>query len=321
MDLAQVIADEIRADGPIPFRRFMELALYHPRLGYYAGKRDPFGTSGDFYTNAQLQPVFGRLLAQQIERWRQELGCPEDFSVLEVGPGRGEIGTQVRESIPGIDWIGVEHGDPWPERPLTGVVVCNEFFDALPVDSVERTSDGWLLRGVALRGGRFCWQTLGPARADDAWPGIDPGSRIESCDGQVAALRRISDTLRRGWILVIDYGYSRTEIERAGRFPDGSLMGYCRHRADPDVLLEPGRRDITAHVNFSALEDAAREAGLEVTPVTSQQAYLLSLGEPDSFACALAAESDREAVRFRMQLKTLIFGLGETFRVLVLRRR
>ncbi len=321
MDLAQVIADEIRADGPIPFRRFMELALYHPRLGYYAGKRDPFGTSGDFYTNAQLQPVFGRLLAQQIERWRQELGCPEDFSVLEVGPGRGEIGTQVRESIPGIDWIGVEHGDPWPERPLTGVVVCNEFFDALPVDSVERTSDGWLLRGVALRGGRFCWQTLGPARADDAWPGIDPGSRIESCDGQVAALRRISDTLRRGWILVIDYGYSRTEIERAGRFPDGSLMGYCRHRADPDVLLEPGRRDITAHVNFSALEDAAREAGLEVTPVTSQQAYLLSLGEPDSFARALAAESEREAVRLRMQLKTLIFGLGETFRVLVLRRR
>ena len=321
MDLAQIIADEIRADGPMPFRRFMELALYHPQLGYYAGQRDPFGASGDFYTNAQLQPVFGRLLAQQIERWRQELGCPEDFSVLEVGPGRGEIGTQVRASIPGIDWIDVDYGDPWPNQPLTGVVLCNEFFDALPVDSVERTSDGWLQRGVALRGGRFCWQALGPARADNAWPGIQPGSRIESCDGQVDALRRISDTLRRGWILVVDYGYTRTEIERAGRFPDGSLMGYSRHRADPDVLLEPGRRDITAHVNFSALEDVAREAGLEVTPVTSQQAYLLGVGEPDSFASALAAESEREAVRLRMQLKTLIFGLGETFRVLVLRRR
>ena len=321
MDLAQIIADEIRADGPMPFRRFMELALYHPQLGYYAGQRDPFGASGDFYTNAQLQPVFGRLLAQQIERWRQELGCPEDFSVLEVGPGRGEIGSQVRASIPGIDWIDVDYGDPWPNQPLTGVVLCNEFFDALPVDSVERTSDGWLQRGVALRGGRFCWQALGPVRADDAWPGVQPGSRIESCDGQVRALRRISDTLRRGWILVVDYGYTRTEIERAGRFPDGSLMGYSRHRADPDVLLEPGRRDITAHVNFSALEDAAREAGLEVSPVTSQQAYLLGVGEPDSFASALAAESEREAVRLRMQLKTLIFGLGETFRVLVLRRR
>ena len=321
MDLAQIIADEIRADGPMPFRRFMELALYHPRLGYYVGQRDPFGTGGDFYTNAQLQPVFGRLLAQQVDLWRQELGCPEEFSVLEVGPGRGEIGTQVRECIPGIDWTGVDYGDPWPGRPLTGVVLCNEFFDALPVDSVERTSDGWRLRGVDLRGDRFCWQTLGPVRADDAWPEVQPGRRIESCDSQVAALRRISDTLRSGWILVIDYGYARTEIERGGRFPDGSLMGYSRHRADPDVLLEPGRRDITAHVNFSALEDAAREAGLEVTPLTSQQSYLLGLGEPDSFARALEAESERAATLLRMQLKTLIFGLGETFRVLVLRKR
>ncbi len=321
MDLAQLIADEIRADGPMPFRRFMELALYHPRLGYYVSQRDPFGTGGDFYTNAQLQPVFGRLLAQQVDLWRQELGCPEDFSVLEVGPGRGEIGTQVRKRIPEIDWTGVDYGDPWPERPLTGVVLCNEFFDALPVDSIERTSDGWLLRGVELRGDRFCWQTVGPVRADDAWPDVEPGRRIESCDSQVAALRRIGDTLRRGWILVIDYGYARTEIERAGRFPDGSLMGYSQHRADPDVLLEPGQRDITAHVNFSALEDAAREAGLEVTPVTSQQAYLLGLGEPDSFARALEAESERAATLLRMQLKTLIFGLGETFRVLVLRKR
>ena len=321
MDLTKIIADEIRADGPMPFRRFMELALYHPRLGYYVSQRDPFGTSGDFYTNAQLQPVFGRLLAQQVDLWRQELGCPEEFSVLEVGPGRGEIGTQVRECIPGIDWTGVDYGDPWPGRPLTGVVLCNEFFDALPVDSVERTSDGWRLRGVDLRGDRFCWQTLGPVRADDAWPEVQPGRRIESCDSQVAALRRISDTLRSGWILVIDYGYARTEIERGGRFPDGSLMGYSRHRADPDVLLEPGRRDITAHVNFSALEDAAREAGLEVTPLTSQQSYLLGLGEPDSFARALEAESERAATLLRMQLKTLIFGLGETFRVLVLRKR
>ena len=321
MDLAQIVADEIRADGPMPFRRFMELALYHPRLGYYVSQRDPFGSSGDFYTNAQLQPVFGRLLAQQVDLWRQELGCPEDFSVLEVGPGRGEIGTQVRECIPDIDWNGVDYGDPWPGRPLTGVVLCNEFFDALPVDSIERTSDGWLLRGVELQGDRFCWQTLGPVRADGAWPDVQPGRRIESCESQVAALRRISDALLRGWILVIDYGYARTEIERAGRFPEGSLMGYSRHRADPDVLLEPGRRDITAHVNFSALEDAAREAGLEVTPVTSQQAYLLGLGEPDSFARALAAESERAATLLRMQLKTLIFGLGETFRVLVLRKR
>ena len=321
MDLAQIIADEIRTGGPMPFRRFMELALYHPRHGYYVGERDPFGTGGDFYTNAQLQPVFGRLLAQQIGRWRQELGSPESFSVMELGPGRGEIGAQVRKCIPEIDWTGVDYGDTWPQRPVCGVVLCNEFFDALPVDSVERTAQGWLKRGVGLSGGRFCWRTVGSVQADPRWPDIEPGRRIESCDGQVAALRRIADSLERGWILVIDYGYTRGEIERGGRFLDGSIMGYSQHRADPDVLLEPGCRDITAHVNFSALEDAARGAGLEVTPVRPQQAYLLSLGEPDGFAYALAAESERRAAQLRMQLKTLLFGLGETFRVLVLRKR
>ena len=321
MDLARIIAEEIRADGPMPFRRFMELALYHSRHGYYVGERDPFGAGGDFYTNAQLQPVFGRLLAQQIGRWRQELGSSENFSVMELGPGRGEIGTQVRECAPDIDWVGVDYGDRWPQRPVRGVVLCNEFFDALPVDSVERTSEGWLRRGVGLSGGRFCWRTVGPVQADPYWPDIEPGRRIESCDAQVAVLRRIADSLERGWILVIDYGYTRCEIESGGRFLDGSIMGYSRHRADPDVLLEPGCRDITAHVNFSALEDAARGAGLEVTPVRSQQAYLLSLGEPDGFAFALAADSERRAAQLRMQLKTLLFGLGETFRVLVLRKR
>ena len=321
MELARIIAREIGERGPIPFRRFMELALYHPRHGYYTGPRDPFGTDGDFYTNAQLQPVFGRLVAQQVESWRQELGCPANFSVTELGPGRGELGRQVRECSPGIDWSGVDYGDPWPERPVTGVFLCNEFLDALPVDSVERAGDGWLQRGVGLRDGRFCWQPIGPVRADAAWPDIEPGRRIESCAGQVAALRRISESLERGWALVIDYGYTRAEVERGGRFPDGSLMGYARHRADPDVLREPGRRDITAHVNFSALQDAARDAGLVVEPVRSQQAYLLGLGERDGFASALAADSERQSAQFRMQLKTLLCGLGETFRVLVLRKR
>ena len=320
MDLTQIIANEIRADGPIPFRRFMELALYHPRHGYYMRQRDPFGTSGDFYTNAQLQPVFGRLIARQIGSWRNEWNSPEAFTVMELGPGRGELETQVRECIPEIDWIGIDYGDPWPERPLNGVVLCNEFFDALPVDLVERTSGGWLQRGIGLNGDHFCWQALGPVQAEEAWPEIETGRRIETCEEQVAALRSMIDSLECGWILVIDYGYTRSEIERAGRFPEGSLMGYSQHRADPDVLLNPGCRDITAHVNFSALEAVARDAGLEIMPLLSQQAYLLGLGELDNFDSALAADSEGQAVQLRMQLKTLLFGLGETFRVLVLRK-
>ncbi|MDE0125431.1 MAG: hypothetical protein OXN97_12735, partial [Bryobacterales bacterium] len=86
------------------------------------------------------------------------------------------------------------------------------------------------------------------------------------------------------------------------------------------VLAARGRRDITAHVNFSALADAGRAAGLRVEPLRSQQAFLLETGEPDRFAYALAAESGRRETELRMQLKSLLFGLGETFRVLVMRK-
>lgn len=320
MDIGELIAAEIREVGPMPFHRFMELALYHPTLGYYSGARDPFGKSGDYFTNAQLQPVFGRLVAQRLDRWRREMGSPEPFAVLEVGPGRGETGDEVRRCMPDVEWIPVDAGAPWPDRSLTGAVFSNEFFDALPFDLVERRGRGWVERRVDLSGSRFAWRDTAFDGDSRGLPRIAEGRRIETCSRQIDAIERIGSVLERGSVLVIDYGYTRAEIERGGRFPDGSLMGYTEHRADPDVLAEPGRRDITAHVNFSALADAGRAAGFEVAPLQTQQAFLLETGEPDRFAYALAAKTELRETELRMQLKTLLFGLGETFRVLVMRK-
>ncbi len=315
-----MIADEIRDGGPMPFHRFMELALYHPTLGYYSGFRDPFGKSGDYFTNAQLQPVFGRLVAQRLDRWRREMGSPERFGVLELGPGRGETGNEVRRCMPDVEWIPVDTGEPWPDRSLTGAVFCNEFFDALPVDVAERRGGDWVERRVGLSGGRLAWQDTAFEGDSRGLPRIAEGRRIETCGRQLDAIERIGSVLERGFVLVIDYGYTREEIERGGRFPDGSLMGYTEHRADPDVLANPGHRDITAHVNFSALADAGREAGFEVAPLQTQQAFLLETGEADQFAYALAAKTRLRETELRMHLKSLLFGLGETFRVLVMRK-
>ena len=320
MELADIIASEIRQSGPVPFQRFMELALYHPTLGYYTRARDPFGREGDFYTNSQMQPVFGRLIAQQLDRWRREMGSPDPFTVLELGPGRGETGDEIRRCMPDVEWIPVEHDGRWPDHPVVGAVFCNEFFDALPVDLVERRSNSWIEWRVGLSGGRFAWRTGDSPVTRHGLPRIGEGRRIETCELQVAAMDRIQSVLARGWVLAIDYGYKRDEIERGGRFPEGSLMSYSGHRADPDVLVEPGRRDITAHVNFSALEDGGRAGGLEVFPLQTQQAFLLGVGEPDSFDYALAADSEAARAALRLQLKSLLFGLGETFRVLVMRK-
>ena len=320
MKLDDIIAAEIRSAGPLSFHRFMELALYHPDRGYYRTGRDPFGKAGDYYTNAQLQPVFGRLVAQRLDRWRQRLGTSGRFTVLELGAGRGETGAEVRRCMPDIDWVTVERGDAWPSHQVTGAVFCNEFFDALPVDLVQRLDGRWMEWRVGRSGGRFAWERVPERGKRHGIPRVSNGQRIETCERQVRAVERIARILKRGWVLAIDYGYTRDEVERGGRFPDGSLMSYSAHRADPDVLSEPGGRDITAHVNFSALEDAGRAAGLEVLPLRTQQAFLLEAGERDSFAYALDAGTAHRETELRMQLKSLLFGLGETFRVLVMRK-
>ena len=123
--------------------------------------------------------------------------------------------------------------------------------------------------------------------------------------------------LQRGVVIAIDYGYTARELVR---FPRGTLMSYRRHAAIDDVLLDPGLQDITAHVPFDYLEDAARAEGLQIRALETLAQFLLRAGEADQFASALSAESEPEALRLRLQLKSLLFGMGETFRVVTLRK-
>lgn len=316
------IRREIEQQGPIPFRRFMELALYHPEWGYYCRARDPFGVAGDYFTNAQLQPVFGRLIAQRLAAWREELGV-EDFTVVELGAARGETAQVVREALPGVRYVEVErHRGELPER-LRGVVFSNEFFDALPVHVARWDGGRWRERRVGLDGQRFCWveRELSGREVEDYLARYvkEPaaGQVVEVGLEALRWMERLAGCLEGGYVLTIDYGYTTPEM---ARFPAGSLMGYCRHTAVEDVLAEPGERDITAHVAFTPLVERAEELGLRLETFENQARFLLAVGERDQFASALAAISEPQAQRHRMMLKTLLYGMGETFRVLVLRR-
>jgi SAM-dependent MidA family methyltransferase len=312
------IRREIEERGPIPFARFMELALYHPERGYYCRARDPFGVAGDYFTNAQLQPVFGRLIAQKLAAWREELGA-EDFTVVELGSGRGETAEVVRSSLPGARYVEVERFRGEIPPRVRGVVFSNEFFDALPVHVACWDGAQWRERYVGTEG----WtegELSGPGVAQYLARWVkdpQPGQVVEVGIEALRWLERIAARLEQGYVLAIDYGY--TNSERA-RFPKGSLMGYCRHMAVEDVLAEPGERDITAHVAFTPLIERAGELGLRAEPLRSQASFLMSVGERDQFASALAASSEAEARRHRALLKTLLYGMGETFRVLVLEK-
>jgi SAM-dependent MidA family methyltransferase len=305
-----ILRDEIARLGPISFHRFMEVALYHPECGYYRRGRDPFGRQGDYFTAEQIQPVFGILIAARLRQLREELGKPSEFTVVELGAGRGEMAAALSE----FNYCPVDiAGGDWPER-FTGVVFTNEFFDALPVHVAVRRGKTFREMLVDWRQDRFTWTEGAPVPEEEAeyvaryGHELEDGAWIEINLDSLHWLDEIARRLERGYIFTIDYGYAARELIR---FPRGTLMSYRRHSAAEDVLAEPGERDITAHVNFTALQDRGASLGLETMRFESLARTLLDAGEPDGFAGALHR---------RGQLKTLLFQMGETFRTLIQRK-
>lgn len=312
--LTEILRDRIHAHGPIPFRDFMRAALYHPEHGYYRRKREVFGTGGDYFTAEQLQPVFGILMASSLRALRREMGDPDDFTVVELGAGRGEMA----DAFSGFHYVPVDLERGAIPRKFRGVVFSNEFFDALPVDTVTMRGGAPVEMRVAWRGERFAWVdgSRAPAAVEaylgEFLPPLEEGCTAEVSLDALAWLDRIAASLEDGFALTIDYGCVREEMKR---FPRGTLMSYHLHHADEDVLDSPGERDITAHVNFTALEEHGRRCGLRTVRRQTLARTLLDAGEPDRFAAALDGPPER-----RLQLKTLLFGMGETFLTLLQRR-
>jgi SAM-dependent MidA family methyltransferase len=287
------IAEEIAARGGwIPFAHYMELVLYEPRLGYYAGGAQKLGPSGDFVTAPELGRLFGRTLARQL----RELAPGR---VLEVGAGSGALAQTLIEEL-GCEYLILETspslrarqrerlGDRarWLDAPpgdFRGAVIANEVLDAMPVHAVAWTAEGIMERGVALEGGGLVWRER-PAGGEllERARAIEVAPRYESEIGLVgqAWMRSLGDWLREGVALVIDYGFARHEYYHAQRSM-GTLMCHHRHQAHGEVFFQPGRQDLTAHVDFSALAEAARGAGLEVLGYATQAQFLVNCGITD----------------------------------------
>ena len=322
--LEQKLAERIRSRGPLRFSEFMEAALYDPDHGYYSAARrehaEPTGIAGDFFTATQVQPVFGRIVCAGLRRIREELGLAEGCTVADWGAGRALMG----EHFEGFRYVAVEAGQPAP-APFEGIVFANELFDALPVDVARCTAAGARLMRVGWKDGSFCWIEAEPLEGEWKEYAERLSRRMEGHDEWIlelpvridAVLRQMNEALRRGALVVIDYGYTGREVIR---FPRGTLMSYRRHAAHEDVLRDPGMQDITAHVPFTFLEERASALGWRAGALENLSSWLLRAGELDMFSSALRAESEQEEVRLRLQLKTLLFGMGETFRCLRLEK-
>lgn len=361
--LMPLLREEIRASsGRISFARFMELCLYHPQHGYYNTARAKLGRHGDFYTTAHLGPLLARLLARHFQQLWRELGEPDRFDLVELGPGDGwfaaELWPWIEKRFPKFHtrfhYTAVEQSPaqrrrieeklaPFADRcrilpslptpphkadRFTGCVFANEFFDALPVHILVGRPSGWMERYVCLHGNALSWceaelssAELGRVAARHLGTSPADGVIGEVCLAVHGWMETICNSVDRGELLVIDYGYE-AEQWQAGRLAAGSALGYREHRVVEDLLAAPGEQDLTAHVNFTHLKEAARQCGLELAHQSTQQRFLLALGEPDFGDVFADCATDRERQQRAQQLKTLILpqAMGTTFVALQFRK-
>ncbi|MEO8311106.1 MAG: SAM-dependent methyltransferase [Caldimonas sp.] len=340
--LARLIGVAIdKGGGWIPFSRFMALALYAPGLGYYASGRTIVGrmpaSGSDFVTAPELSPLFGRALARQVA---QALDASVSDEVWEFGAGSGALAVELLATLGDRvrRYSIVEVSAPLRERQrdatrafgervrwldalpesMTGVVVANEVLDAMPVDLVHFDGAAWLARGVTRgEGASFAWAdrpTIGHVPIDVAMP---PGSTTELHRQAQAFAATLADRLARGAIILVDYGFPEDEYYHPQR-SGGTLMCHRAHRADTDPLVDVGLKDITTHLDFTALAVAGQDAGLDVVGYTSQARFLLNCGFAELLAgVGPAARSDALKLVHEHEMgelfKVLAFAKGVTF--------
>ena len=307
--LVGAILAEIDEGGPITFARFMERALYEPGMGYYATSRERTTRSGDFLTAPELHPIFGQTVAGAIEQMRKQLGNPPEFEVREYGAGRGTLGAGLPEEIA---YEPIDFDTPRRNKPITGVVLANEFLDALPVHRVVMRGGGLQELKVGRSEGRLVeveTELSDPRLAD--WFDrrqirLAEGQRAEVNLAMLDWLAEVGRDLERGCVLIFDYGLPASELYGADR-ATGTVRAFRGQHVSSDVLGAVGHQDITAHVDLDALEDGARDAGLELIQRTRQADFLLANGFEQVYAEAReTADEDWEAA---MQLRSAVTRL------------
>ncbi len=349
---AHVAARIDAAGGCLPFDRYMELALYAPGLGYYAIDRQQFGSAGDFATAPELGRLFGACLARQCAGVLAELG---NGSILEFGAGSGALCRQLLEELAALDCLPerylvmetsaalkarqmdavaalpaelarrVTWLDRLPEAAFHGVVVANEVLDAMPVTRFAVTGQGVARCGVRVVEGGFDWCVNEPANADGplaslaARHDLPPGYRSEYRPRANAWIASLGEWLGRGAAFIVDYGYPAAEYYHPER-ARGTLQCYFRHVVHDDPLVLTGVQDITAHVDFSAVAAAAREAGLDIMGYASQSAFLLGAGLMDVIGSGAPTAEGQLALSNEVKRLTLPTEMGELVKVLVLGR-
>jgi len=328
--------------GSISFRDFMELALYHPEHGYYSSGIAEVGHKGDFYTSPSLHPIFGAVIACQIEEMWKIMDCPPQFDIVEIGAGIGSLAYDILNSIsvPFKDTIRYNIIEVNPKsrevlnhnlnpndrlyiinnldqlKDIEGCILSNEFIDAQPVHLVEMV-DGTLKEIYIDHQFKEIYKDCNHEIIDyirEFAPTFPNNYRTEVNLELKSWLASISKIMSNGFVFTIDYGYTAKEFfDRSC----GTLICYHKHTINENPYVNIGIQDITAHVNFSALKKWGEQAGFETVGYCAQGMFLTSMGIDE-----ILEDMEVESPAYKLavnKVKELVFptGMGQSHKVLI----
>lgn len=345
--LISEIKTQIQKKGCITFAEFMDKALYCPEKGYYISDSAKWGADGDYLTNIDISPVFSRLLASQLNQMWHILGCPPQFTIVEIGAGRGTLSFRIKDAIENsfhefyktVDFKLVDVNPPslaaFPEKTsfhtsiteikqnITGCIISNELIDAFPV---HRTIE---LNGlkeiyVGYENGRFTEITgeLSTQRLNEYFDrlGIRLGykQRAEANLRAIDWIKSVGALIDKGFVITVDYGLPAKELFQPDR--GFSLQCYYKHTMNDSPFQRIGHQDITSKVDFTALALAGKDAGLEIAGFTTQFYFLMGLGILEELKeTAELTINNLEAFKWNQGIKELMMpgGMGDDFKILI----
>lgn len=340
--LLDTLMRRIKISGPITIAEFMSECLMHPKYGYYQREK-VFGADGDFTTSPEISQMFGEMIGLWlIDRW-QAMGSPPEFNLVECGPGRGtlmadilhaaakqsdfikaasvvfveksnQLKNEQKKRVPGALWI--EDISALPGGPT--LLVANEFFDALPIHQFQKRDGLWLERKIGLENDKLSWSLSAPSAAlsmmSKNQKASENGSIVELCPAAVSTAGTIAAHINEhsGAALIIDYGYDKSAT--------GDTFQAMKDHHYSDPLDNIGTSDLTSHVNFDMVGQAAQQKEVATHGPVGQGSFLMSIGMGER-AMGLSqnvATEEKEHILSCLMRLTSPDQMGELFRVLAL---
>jgi SAM-dependent MidA family methyltransferase len=356
LSLEARLRERIQREGPISFYEWVKSALYDERDGYYSAARVRQGREGDYRTAPETSPLFAATFADYFAKLFAELGCPEQFTIVEVGAGSGDFAQGVLatlkaehpEVFEATRYVVEEFTEASRERSaerlsdfsdrvsvrtpsradadmIRGVIFSNELIDAFPLNRVVMRDGRLRQLFVGVDNSQFVW-----IESDLEEPIADYCKRIDLNlgEGQIAEINleaeafitRAAASLERGYVVTVDYGAERSELLNSPKRQQGTLRAFRRHQFADDVLANPGQQDLTTTIDWTQLNEAGEREGLRTRHFDRLDQFLISQGLLDRIAAIAAATTDpAEAIQLTTSARDLILpdGMAASFQVLV----